>query len=173
MSPARRFIIKHDDDTGRCNGAHMRTKRVRCHPPAWQVAVALLTACAAMGGCASLDERDLAAGVVTALPADVTADCTFLGNVDTGARSTIGAARLSLRLQTARLDGNLLVETHAYALPRLRHDVGVALSGRAYRCAPDHHLLQSSTVSPRPRTLGPRTDGKSGNTEGAHNILPP
>lgn len=131
-------------------------------PQAWQTAAVLLTAGAVLGGCISPAERELASGVVTALPTEVTAACAFLGNVDTtGAHSTIGAARFSLRLQTARLGGNLLVETHAYALPRLRHDVGIALSGRAYRCAPDHPLLHGGSPLPPPRIPEPEAGGGS------------
>lgn len=107
--------------------------------------VLCLAVCSCLaGGCTSQAERELAAGVVTALPGEVMEHCAFIDNVDTSGRSSIGAARFSLQLQTARLGGNLLVETHAYAVPRPYHASGVALSGRAYRCPPGHQLRHDS-----------------------------
>lgn len=105
-----------------------------------------------LGSCASQEEIAMAEGVVTALPEEVTSNCIFLDNVDTGSHATIHNARFNLRLQTARLGGNLLVETHAYGLPLALRDVGVALSGRAYRCPAAHHLLKNHTELLQQRT---------------------
>lgn len=83
--------------------------------------------------------------VVTALPSEVEG-CTFLGNVDTDYGSySIQAARNHLRLKTAQLGGNHLVETHlgvsAGTVFYSRHWGGpyadpdtYLLSGRAYFC---------------------------------------
>lgn len=92
-----------------------------------------------LNACASDQEIAMAKKVITALPQEV-AGCQFLGNVDTGARATIANARFDLQLQTAALGGTHLVETHAYSALLGFRDIGVALSGRAYKCPLDHKL---------------------------------
>lgn len=93
-------------------------------------AVAMLS----LQGCVTAADEYAASQVITATETEVEG-CTFLGNVDTGARGTIQNARFELKLDTARLGGTHLVETHAYsALIGFYPDFGVALSGRAYLC---------------------------------------
>lgn len=102
-------------------------------------ALAAAVACAPLlNGCSSAYDEAMAFGVITALPYEVRG-CAFLGNVDTPPRMTIENARYDLKLKAAKLGASHLVETYAYGqlLNRLSVDVGVALSGRAYRCPLD------------------------------------
>lgn len=101
-----------------------------------------LTAAAALclgAGCASEEEIAMANAVTTALPEEIKG-CKFMGDVDVGGHATIENARFSLKLKTAKLGANFLVETHAYAQLLALRSVGVALSGRAYKCPADHAL---------------------------------
>jgi hypothetical protein len=84
-------------------------------------------------GCVSEYDEKRANMIITALPTEV-ADCTFLGELDTPGYTMIGAARFNLKLQAANLNATHLVETHAYSFPMVGRLLGVALSGRAYRC---------------------------------------
>lgn len=88
-----------------------------------------------LNACISPQEEAMANQVITALPSEVEG-CTFLGNVDADARFMIGQARFDLKLQAARLGATHLVETFAYArqMSNLTCEIGVALSGRAYKC---------------------------------------
>lgn len=96
----------------------------------------LLLSLGALFLCSCATEAEIAAAnkIVTATETEVIG-CTFLGNVDTGARGTINSARFELKLDVSALGGTHLVETHAYsALIGFYPDFGVALSGRAYLC---------------------------------------
>ena len=87
-----------------------------------------------LSSCATEAEIAAANKIVTATETEVIG-CTFLGNVDTGARGTINNARFELKLDVSALGGTHLVETHAYsALIGFYPDFGVALSGRADWC---------------------------------------
>lgn len=109
-------------------------------------------ACAIMatfsvGACSSYSEQDLAAidQVVSALPTEVEG-CTFLGDIDSNYGSfSINGARNILKLKTAQLGGNHLVETNLavradYMLPPPHWDTPFIghdefyMTGRAYYC---------------------------------------
>ena len=94
----------------------------------------LLAAMSALYGCTSQAELDMAQNVITALPNEVEG-CEFIDNVDTTGAFNIQGGRTYLKLQTARLGGTHLVETIAYPVQMsFRGDLGVGLSGRAYKC---------------------------------------
>lgn len=128
----------------------------------WQT---LLTGCmfsVLLTGCAtSPEDQAKIDSVVTALPTEVT-QCTFLGDVATTS-FTLPSAREDLKLQTAELGGNHLVETSVNAVnsPAFGYgfrgepyfygmDTTFYLSGRAYFCSPGtgvvRPLQQSSPV---------------------------
>lgn len=88
-----------------------------------------------LNGCTSAQDEIMAQGVITALPTEVQG-CVFLGNVDTAPRITAENARFDLKLKAASLGATHVTESYAFAqlINRLSPDVGVALSGRAYRC---------------------------------------
>lgn len=88
-----------------------------------------------LNGCTSAQDEALANSVITALPNEVRG-CVFLGNVDTAPRMTIENARFDLKLKAGMIGATHVTESYAYAqlLNRLSRDVGIALSGRAYRC---------------------------------------
>ncbi len=86
-----------------------------------------------LNGCYSNYEIEQANRIITALPEEVKG-CTFVGNVDTGPLGTIQTARFQLQYDAAKLGATHLVETHAYAGAITYRLVGVALSGRAYKC---------------------------------------
>ena len=94
-----------------------------------------LLAALALSGCYSDEEIEKAESVITALPTEI-AGCVFLGNVDTVPLGTIDQARFQLQYYASRLGATHLVETHAYAGAVAYTIIGVALSGRAYRCPP-------------------------------------
>lgn len=104
---------------------------------------------AALSGCYSDAEISRAKQVITALPEEVQG-CTFLGNVDTGVLGNIQTARFQLQYDASKLGATHLVETHAYAGALTFNMVGVALSGRAYKC---------------PDGLGPKLPNKKGQLE--------
>ena len=86
--------------------------------------------------CVSPQEEAQARRVITALPQEV-AGCTFLGDVDSYSRATIGNARFEVKLKAARLGATHLVEMHVF--PQLMgpsFDFGYVLTGRAYLCPP-------------------------------------
>lgn len=113
-----------------------------------------------LSGCYSDTEINKAKQVITALPEEVNG-CTFLGNVDTGPLGTIQTARFQLQYDASKLGATHLVETHAYAGALTFNMVGVALSGRAYKCE---------------EGLGPKISNKNGQLEfeipPAHVIFP-
>ncbi len=96
---------------------------------------ALLTAAACLlCSCVSPQEEAAAARVITALPQEV-AGCTFLGDIDSYSRATIGAARFEIKLQAAHLGATHMVEMHVF--PQLMgpsFDFGYVLTARAYKC---------------------------------------
>ena len=114
----------------------------------WLLPVAA-TLALSLNGCYSDLEIAKANQVMTALPEEVQG-CTFLGNVDTGPVGTIQTARFQLQYDAAKLGATHLVETHAYAGALTLNLVGVALSGRAYKC---------------PAGLGPKVANKNGQLE--------
>ena len=103
-------------------------------PGLWSLCT-LLAAVPLLNGCFSEQEVASAREVVTALPVEIVG-CTFVGNVDIEGRAVIQTARLELKIETARLGGTHVVETHAYATLLVPHMLGVAVSGRAYKCPP-------------------------------------
>lgn len=99
-----------------------------------------LMSCGVLGaslltGC-SLAENEAAASSVISASSDSVKACTFLGDIDTIARATLPNARYELKLAASKLGATHVVETAAYALPynNLEWDLGIALSGRAYKC---------------------------------------
>ncbi len=109
------------------------TKRRISGPSAALLPVVLMSVLL-LNACVSAEDQVAANSVITALPQEVQG-CTFLGNVDSRSRASIGPARFELKLQTAALGGTHLVETLAF--PQLMGagwDFGTVLSGRAYRC---------------------------------------
>lgn len=104
-----------------------------------------------LGGCATPPENlAMISQVVTALPQEVEG-CSFIGEVDNDhVRYTIQGARDNLRLQTARLGANTVVETHLLVTPDVTilypyswfssaplstvSSPSFYLSGRAYIC---------------------------------------
>ncbi len=86
-----------------------------------------------ISACYSDAEIAKAKKVITALPTEVSG-CTFLGDVDVGVRANIENARFELLYKASLLNATHLVETHAYAGAVTYRLVGVALSGRAYKC---------------------------------------
>lgn len=92
-----------------------------------------------LNACTSAEDIALQAKVQTALPVEVV-NCNFIADVDTTARITIQSARFDLKLQAAKLGATHLVETHAYAALLGFNDIGVALSGRAYKCPLEHKV---------------------------------
>lgn len=109
-----------------------------------QVSAALrgltLVCCGVLGaslltGC-SIAENEEAAQKVISASADSVKGCTFLGDVDSIARATLPNARYELKLAASKLGATHVVETAAYAQPynNLEWDLGIALSGRAYKC---------------------------------------
>lgn len=116
-----------------------------------------------LSACVSAEDQAAANRVITALPQEVQG-CTFLGNVDSRSRASIGPARFELKLQTAALGGTHLVETLAF--PQLMGagwDFGTVLSGRAYRCPeglgpkvekPQSHLPSPELPTPPSVNMG-------------------
>ncbi len=84
-------------------------------------------------GCVSEYDEKRAEKIITALPTEVSG-CTFLGDVDSPGYTMIGGARFNLKLQAANLGATHLVETYAYTTRMIGRLLGVALSGRAYKC---------------------------------------
>lgn len=101
--------------------------------------VSILAASFALNACTSSEDIALQAKVQTALPIEIVG-CEFIDNVDSTARITIQSARFDLKLQAAKLGATHLVETHAYAAMLGFNDIGVALSGRAYKCPLNHQI---------------------------------
>lgn len=95
--------------------------------------VLFAAAAAVLSGCVSPQEEAMANSVITALPQEVQG-CTFLGDVDSVSRATIGSARFEVKLQTAKMGGTHVVETYAYPMMLSWPDFGIAITGRAYRC---------------------------------------
>lgn len=119
-----------------------------------------------LNGCAAYtpQEEDMIASVVTALPSEVEG-CTFLGDVNNhyGAVN-LESARRNLKLKTAQLGGNHLVETNMSVMPGfflyndgpfLHGPSGMApteffLSGRAYNCPAGKGVLRApETIKPK------------------------
>lgn len=108
--------------------------------------ITLVATCSLMG-CSSYTDQELAAmeQVVTALPNEVEG-CTFLGDINSNYGSfTINGARNVLKLKTAQLGGNHLVETNlavraGYMFPPSNWDSPwmdqdeFYMTGRAYYC---------------------------------------
>lgn len=122
----------------------------------------ILGACfsaALLSACTSAHDEAMAERVITAMPTEVRG-CTFLGNVDTAPRMTIENARFDLKLKAASIGATHIIESYAYAqlLNRLSSDVGIALSGRAYRC---------------PEGLGPITNETKGQARIPYNLPQP
>lgn len=106
-----------------------------------------LAAAFSLSACSAYSEQELAAidHVVTALPNEVVG-CTFLGNIDSNYGSfTINGARNILKLKTAQLGGNHVVETNLavradYLFPPHNWDTPFVgqdeffMTGRAYLC---------------------------------------
>lgn len=114
----------------------------------WQALITSSVFSVLLTGCAtSPEDQAKIDSVVTALPTEV-AQCTFLGDVATTS-FTLPSAREELKLQTAELGGNHLVETSVNVVnaPAFGYgfrgepyfygmDTTFYLSGRAYFCAP-------------------------------------
>lgn len=81
-------------------------------------------------------ENEQAAAQVISVQESAVSQCTFLEEIDTPARATIGNARYELKLAASRLGATHVVERFAYAQPynNLDWELGIALTGRAYRC---------------------------------------
>lgn len=125
-----------------------------------------VTTALVLNGCAAYtpQEEDMIASVVTAMPSEVVG-CTFVGDVNNhyGAVNLESARRL-LKLKTAQLGGNHLVETNMSVMPGfffyddgpfLHGPSGMApteffLSGRAYSCPTGKGVLRApETIKPK------------------------
>lgn len=88
-----------------------------------------------LSGCSNSVQESAAEAVISS-PASAVKHCQFLEEIDTIARATIGNARYELKSKAAALGATHVVELYAYAEPfnSFSWDLGVALTGRAYRC---------------------------------------
>ncbi|MCR5537201.1 MAG: hypothetical protein K6F05_07320 [Succinivibrio sp.] len=84
-------------------------------------------------GCLSETEIKAANQVITALPHEV-AGCTFIADVDSYGSAIMENARFYLKLAAAEKGATHVVEQFAYPTLIAARTIGVALSGRAYRC---------------------------------------
>ena len=86
-----------------------------------------------LNGCAQMmAEREAGKKVIIASEEEV-AGCTFLGDVDSAHSVVNEGARFWLKVAAAKLGATHVVETHGYAVA-VGNDLGIAHSGRAYRC---------------------------------------
>mgnify|MGYP006988973676 CR=1 FL=1 len=95
-----------------------------------------------LNGCISEQEHQKALAVITALPQEVNG-CTFIKDLDSVTALLVDGARFNLRLQASRVNATHIVTQFVYPRVVSRTLLGVAMSGRAYRCPPG---------------LGPKTD---------------
>lgn len=88
-----------------------------------------------LNGCASPEQSQMAAQVITALPHEVK-DCIFIDNIDARPRMSLASARFDFKLKAAQLGATHVIEAIAYPERpnKLSWDFGLALSGRAYKC---------------------------------------
>lgn len=88
-----------------------------------------------LNGCASPEQSQMAAQVITALPHEVKG-CTFIDNIDARPRMSLASTRFDFKLKAAQLGATHVIETIAYPerTNKLSWDYGIALSGRAYKC---------------------------------------
>lgn len=107
--------------------------------PSWpcsKLAALLVASCSLIFAGCSLAENEQAAAQVISAQESAVSKCTFLEEIDTPARVTISNARYELKLAASRLGATHVVERFAYAQPynNLEWELGIALTGRAYRC---------------------------------------
>ena len=86
-------------------------------------------------GCISEAEIKAAKQVITALPQEVRG-CTFIADVDSYGSAIMENARFYLKLAAAEHGATHVVEQFAYPTVIGPRTIGVALTGRAYRCPP-------------------------------------
>ncbi len=86
-----------------------------------------------LSGCLSEAEINAAKKVITALPQEVLG-CTFLADVDSSGSAIIENARFFLQLEASRHGATHVVEQFAYPVLIGPRTIGVAMTGRAYRC---------------------------------------
>lgn len=86
-----------------------------------------------LSGCATEEEIKAAKQIITSMPNEV-AGCTFIADIDTHGSAMMDGARFFLKLEASKLGATHVVEQFAYPVLIGPQVIGVALTGRAYRC---------------------------------------
>lgn len=99
-------------------------------------------------GCSLSEDEQVAAAILSSSEEGVKG-CTFLKEIDTRARATIGNARYELKLAASKIGATHVVEMFAYATTynNLDWELGIALTGRAYLCQNGQGIKQEDPSS--------------------------